>query len=38
MVFVRNRNGSHNPAESMELADFVAGTDIVHAFLMGVPV
>jgi N-carbamoyl-L-amino-acid hydrolase len=35
MVFVRNRNGSHNPAETMALDDFVAATDIVHEFLMG---
>ena len=32
---VRNRNGSHNPAETMALDDFVAATDIVHEFLMG---
>ena len=33
MVFVRNSNGSHNPHEAMELADFIAATDIVHEFL-----
>ncbi len=33
MVFVRNSNGSHNPQEAMELADFIAATDIVHEFL-----
>ncbi|MFB9971125.1 hydantoinase/carbamoylase family amidase [Pseudoroseomonas cervicalis] len=25
MVFIRNRNGSHNPAEAMEMEDFLAG-------------
>ena len=35
MVFVRNRNGSHNPAEAMDLADFIAATDVVHEFLTG---
>ena len=30
MVFVRNRNGSHNPAEAMEIADLLAGTAIVY--------
>lgn len=34
MVFVRNRNGSHNPDEAMELPDFMAGVDIVHEFLL----
>lgn len=35
MVFVRNRNGSHNPQEAMDLPDFLAGTDILHEFLKG---
>jgi len=35
MVFVRNRNGSHNPDEAMELDDFAAATDIVYRFLTG---
>lgn len=30
MVFVRNRNGSHNPAEAMAIADLLAGTAIVY--------
>lgn len=34
MVFVRNRNGSHNPAEAMEIDDFLAGTAIVYDYLM----
>ncbi|MCT8998226.1 Zn-dependent hydrolase [Chelativorans intermedius] len=37
MVFVRNQNGSHNPQEAMELADFLAATDIVHEFLTEAP-
>jgi beta-ureidopropionase / N-carbamoyl-L-amino-acid hydrolase len=31
MVFVRNRNGSHNPQEAMEIDDFIKGVDILHA-------
>ncbi|MCG6114202.1 MAG: Zn-dependent hydrolase [Mesorhizobium sp.] len=34
MVFVRNRNGSHNPDEAMDLPDFLAAVDIVHEFLL----
>ena len=37
MVFVRNRNGSHNPQEAMDLDDFIAATDIIHRFLTGEP-
>ena len=33
MVFVRNRNGSHNPQEAMELSDFLAGCDILYSHL-----
>lgn len=33
MVFVRNRNGSHNPAEAMEISDFRAGVDVLQHFL-----
>jgi len=29
MVFVRNENGSHNPHEAMENADFLAGVDLL---------
>ena len=35
MVFVRNRNGSHNPEEDMDLADFMVGTSILSAYLGG---
>ena len=33
MIFVRNRNGSHNPDESMEIDDFMRGVDLMYAFL-----
>lgn len=33
MVFVRNRNGSHNPAEAMEIDDLLAGAAIVYEAL-----
>ncbi|MCL7466647.1 Zn-dependent hydrolase [Phaeovulum sp. NW3] len=33
MVFVRNRNGSHNPHEAMDLDDFLVGTSIISAYL-----
>lgn len=29
MVFVRNRGGSHNPGEAMEIGDFLKGVDII---------
>lgn len=32
MIFIRNQNGSHNPHESMEISDFMLGTDLLfHA-------
>lgn len=30
MIFVRNDNGSHNPDETMDLGDFVKGTDLLY--------
>jgi N-carbamoyl-L-amino-acid hydrolase len=33
MVFVRNAHGSHNPQEAMEMSDFLAGVDLLHAAL-----
>ncbi|WP_376096124.1 hydantoinase/carbamoylase family amidase [Roseomonas sp. CCTCC AB2023176] len=33
MVFVRNRNGSHNPQEAMEIPDLMAGVDALYAAL-----
>jgi len=35
MVFVRNRNGSHNPQEAMEIADLLAGMEILSAYFEG---
>ena len=33
MVFVRNRNGSHNPQEAMEIEDFIVGMSIIFEYL-----
>lgn len=33
MLFVRNRNGSHNPQEAMAMDDFMIGATILHAIL-----
>ncbi|OHV82804.1 hydantoinase/carbamoylase family amidase [Rhizobium sp. LCM 4573] len=33
MIFIRNRNGSHNPDEAMEITDFGIATDILYHFL-----
>jgi beta-ureidopropionase / N-carbamoyl-L-amino-acid hydrolase len=33
MIFVRNRNGSHNPKEAMEISDLIVGTDIIFNYL-----
>ncbi|ACA17422.1 amidase, hydantoinase/carbamoylase family [Methylobacterium sp. 4-46] len=33
MIFVRNRHGSHNPAEAMDLDDFAAGVAVMRAAL-----
>ena len=33
MIFVRNENGSHNPAEHMEIDDFLDGTALMTAWL-----
>ena len=33
MIFVRNRNGSHNPAEAMEIDDFMVGVAIIYDHL-----
>jgi len=29
MVFVRNMNGSHNPAEAMDTGDFLLGCEVL---------
>lgn len=30
MIFVRNDNGSHNPAETMAMEDFFKGTELLY--------
>lgn len=34
MVFVRNQNGSHNPAEAMALQDFFDATEVLGRALL----
>ncbi len=34
MIFVRNRNGSHNPKEDMDMDDFVAGIHVLQQFIL----
>lgn len=33
MIFIRNSNGSHNPDEAMELADFALATELLATYL-----
>jgi len=33
MIFVRNRNGSQNPREAMEIDDFLQATAVLSAYL-----
>ncbi|MDX3905981.1 MAG: hydantoinase/carbamoylase family amidase [Pigmentiphaga sp.] len=33
MIFIRNENGSHNPAESMDIDDFMAGVEVLYESL-----
>jgi N-carbamoyl-L-amino-acid hydrolase len=35
MLFVRNAHGSHNPKESMAIADFAAASRILLDYLAG---
>lgn len=35
MVFIRNENGSHNPAEAMDLTDFGQACDVLHTWARG---
>ncbi len=35
MIFVRNRNGSHNPDEDMQIDDFLEGLELMCAFARG---
>ncbi|MBP1845679.1 N-carbamoyl-L-amino-acid hydrolase [Rhizobium petrolearium] len=37
MIFIRNRNGSHNPQEAMEIDDFAIATFILNQFLINLP-
>lgn len=37
MIFVRNRNGSHNPDEAMEMEDFAVAEDLLVRLLLDVP-
>ncbi len=32
MIFVRNRNGSHNPDEDMTIDDFMRGVELMYSF------
>jgi N-carbamoyl-L-amino-acid hydrolase len=34
MIFVRNENGSHNPNEAMEIADFLKATQLLYRALL----
>ncbi len=34
MVFIRNKNGSHNPDETMDISDFLLGSSIIYDHLM----
>lgn len=34
MIFVRNQNGSHNPHEAMEIADFMLGCELLWQMLV----
>ena len=33
IVFIRNRNGSHNPDEAMDVNDFLIGSEIIYEYL-----
>ena len=35
MVFIRNRHGSHNPHEAMEISDFMLGVDVLNRAIQG---
>ena len=37
MIFVRNENGSHNPDETMDLADFAIATEALIGLLVDFP-
>lgn len=33
MIFIRNRNGSHNPREAMEIDDFMVANSVLYEYL-----
>jgi N-carbamoyl-L-amino-acid hydrolase len=35
MIFIRNRNGSHNPDEAMAVDDFMKGVELMYAYAVG---
>lgn len=35
MIFVRNENGSHNPAEAMDMDDFLIGCEVLWRTIVG---
>jgi N-carbamoyl-L-amino-acid hydrolase len=37
MIFIRNAHGSHNPKESMDMADFALAVDVLYRFVLGFP-
>ncbi|MCB8878210.1 hydantoinase/carbamoylase family amidase [Acidisoma silvae] len=37
MIFIRNRNGSHNPDEAMAMADFAVAEDLLVRLLLDFP-
>jgi len=37
MIFIRNQNGSHNPDEAMDMADFTAGAEVLLRFCLDWP-
>ena len=37
MLFVRNEDGSHNPYEKMDMADFIHGVDALTMAMLRVP-
>ncbi|HWM83475.1 MAG TPA: Zn-dependent hydrolase [Pseudolabrys sp.] len=37
MIFVRNRNGSHNPDEAMTVDDFMRGVELMYAVASAAP-
>ena len=38
MIFIRNENGSHNPREAMQIADFMAATEVLKEALCNPPI